>query len=113
MRSLWYTAYVVSSLTWLLLSYVEWQIPGFVSQVFPTYVVLILAIGTGIGALTTSSRARSLNVIHEVAAIGIGVVLSLLVFHAADAFGAYRLVLAIIALLVPAVLLKALSDDKH
>lgn len=112
MRSLWYTGYVVSSLTFLALVYVEWQVPGFVSSVFPIYIVLLLALVCGVGALVTSSEARALSGRAQILALAIGIAGSLLVFHAADAFGAFRLVLAIIVLVLPLLLLKALSDVK-
>lgn len=100
------------SLLFLVLSYVEWQIPGFVSFVFPLYIVLGLAIVTGVGALAANERASSWHRRTDVLAIAIGLLFSILVFHAGDVFGAYRLVIAIIALLVPLLLLKSLCDDK-
>ncbi len=112
MRSLWYTGYVVSSLTFLALVYVEWQVPGFVSSVFPIYIVLLIALVCGIGALVTSSGARAPHRRRQIVAVAIGIIGSLLVFQAADAFGAFRLVLAIIVLVLPLLLLKALSDVK-
>ncbi len=113
MRSLWYTGYVVSSLTFLALVYVEWQVPGFVSSVFPIYIVLLIALVCGIGALVTSSGARAPHRRCQIVAVAIGIIGSLLVFQAADAFGAFRLVLAIIVLVLPLLLLKALSDVKE
>lgn len=98
------------SLLFLVLSYVEWQIPGFVSFVFPLYIVLGLAILTGVGALVASQRASSWHRRTDVLAIAIGLLFSILVFHAAEVFGAYRLLLAMVALILPVLLLKALSD---
>ncbi len=113
MRSFWHTGYVVSSLTFLALVYVEWQVPGFVSSVFPIYIVLVIALVCGIGALVASSAARAQHRRSQIVALAIGIVGSLLVFNAADAFGAFRLVLAIIVLVLPLLLLKALSDVKE
>lgn len=113
MRNLWYTGYVVSSLTFLALAYVEWQVPGFVSHVFPMYIVALLAIICGLGALVTSRAVLAVRRRFEVVAVGIGVISSVLVFQAAGAFGAFRLVLAMIVLILPLVLLKALSDVKE
>jgi len=113
MRHLWYTGYVVSSLTFLALAYVEWQVPGFVSYVFPIYPVALIAVVCGLGTLVTSKATLAVQRRFEVVAVGIGIILSLLVFQAAGAFGAFRLVLAIIVLILPLVLLKALSDVKE
>jgi hypothetical protein len=113
MRSLWYTGYVVSGLTFLVLAYVEWQIPGFVSQVFPLYLVLIVAVACGVGAMLSKSSTTSLSRRSELLALVIGIVFSVLVFKAADALGAFRLLLAIVVLVLPNLLLKALSDVKE
>jgi hypothetical protein len=113
MRSLWYTGYVAASLTFLALVYVEWQVPGFVSSVFPIYIVLLIALVCGVGALVTSSGARVLHRRAHIIALTVGIAGALLVFQAADAFGAFRLVLAIIVLVLPSLLLKALSDVKE
>ena len=104
---------MVSSLTFLGLAYVEWQIPGFVSQVFPLYLVLVLAVACGVGAMLSRSSTTGLPRRSELLALVIGIVFSVLVFKAADALGAFRLVLAIVVLVLPNFLLKALSDAKE
>ena len=113
MRSLWYTGYLVSSLTWLVLAYVEWQVPGFVSQVFPLYLVMMAALGCGIAAVIVGQRSGSSRRTSEALALGVGILGSMLVLHGAEALGAFRLVLALVALLLPLLLLKALSDVKN
>lgn len=113
MHSLWYTGYLVSSLTLLALVYVEWEVPGFVSSVFPIYLVVIVAFICGVGALVTSSRAERVYRASYVFALAVGVVGSLVVFQAAEAMGAYRLMMAILVLTLPLLLLKALGDVKE
>ena len=113
MRNLWYTGYVVSSLTLLALAYVEWEVPGFVSSVFPLYVVMIMAIICGLGALLVDAKFSRGGRAPAVLALAIGVLASLMVFRAADVFGAYRLMMAIVTLGLPLLLLKALSDAKE
>lgn len=113
MRQLWYTGYIVSSLTFLVLSYVEWQIPGFVSLVFPIYFVLIVAVVCGMASLAAAEPYKITGRVHELVAVAIGIVLAMTIFHATAVFGAYRLVLALVVLVLPILLLKALSDVKE
>lgn len=113
MRQLWYTGYLVSSFTFLVLSYVEWQIPGFVSLVFPVYLILIVAIVCGIASLTAARPHEVTGRAYELVAVAIGVVLAITIFHAAGVFGAFRLVLAVMVFVLPVLLLKALSDVKE
>lgn len=112
MRQLWYTGYVVSSLSCLVLSYVEWQIPGFVSLVFPIYIVLIVTVICGALSLMAAEPTKRVGRAHELAALAIGLFLAIATFHAAEVFGAFRLVLATVVLASPIILLETLNDVK-
>jgi hypothetical protein len=112
MRSLWYTAYVMFSLLFLVLSYSEWQIPGFVSQVFPLSIVLLAATVTGLVALIVHDREQRLRRWPWFLATAVGLGAAAVVFQAAEAFGAFRLLLAMVTFILPMILLKALGDAK-
>lgn len=112
MFKLWYSGFVVASLTFVCLAYVEWQMSGFVSQVFPLTYVLAVAMVCGLMSLLGSPGARSVGKLHEVLAIGVGLACAITLFHAGESFGAYRLVLALVMLVLPLSLLKALEDVK-
>lgn len=112
MSKLWYTGFVVAAFTFLVLAYVEWQIPGFVSQVFPLTYVLAVAVVCGLMSLLGSPGAHSVGKLHEMLAVGVGLACAIALFHAGESFGAYRLVLALVVLVLPLGLLKALKDVK-
>jgi hypothetical protein len=113
MRSLWHTGYVVSSLTFLALAYTEWQVPGFVSQVFPLWIVAGIALICGLGSLAFGVTSSGTGPLRLALAVLGGVVLALTIFQAAEVFGAFRLFLALISLVLPGVLLWGLNNDKH
>ncbi|HRH31752.1 MAG TPA: hypothetical protein PLK06_00300 [bacterium] len=112
MLKLWYTGFVVAAITFVVLAYVEWRIPGFVSQVFPLTYVLAVAVVCGLMSLLGSPIVQSVGKLHKVLAIGVGLVGAIALFHAGESFGAYRLVLALVMLVLPLGLLKALEDVK-
>ena len=113
MRSLWYTGYIVASLACLVLAYLEWQVPGFVSFVFPVYAILIVAIVCGLGTLLANIANKPTTIRAQVGAMLIGAVIAMVIFRAGEAFGIFRLVLALVAVVLPLLLLKALTDVKE
>lgn len=113
MRSLWYTAFAILSLLFLVLSYLEWQVPGFVSTVFPISIVFVLALGCGVATLVVGRKPRPRDRRVEMVAAGCGLLFAVLVFRAGDVFGAYRIVIALVTLVLPSLLLKVLSDVKE
>lgn len=112
MRQLWYTGYWVSGLTFLALAYVEWQIPGFVSQTFPMYAILIVTCVCGLMSLLITKAEQRVSRAQLLIATGCGLAIAITLFHAAAMFGAYRLVLPLIGLMLPPLLLKTLSEVK-
>lgn len=113
MKTLWYFGYVVASFTFLALLYVDTQIPGFVSLVFPSYIVLLIAIGCGVASLYVAEPKTSPSRVYEVISVAIGVLLAAVVFRAGDIFGAYRLVMALIVLFLPVLMYKTLGDNRE
>lgn len=118
MPSLWYTLYSVSSLTFFGLAYIDWQVPGFVSHVFPAYILLIAAIISGVAVLLSkpsepqalTRRARFGEVTITVLA---GLLLAATAVDAGGVFGGYRLVFGVVAGALPLLLLTALRQIKN
>lgn len=113
MKNLWYIGYVIAGLSFLGLVYAEWQVPGFVSYTFPITLVLMIAIVCGVASLMTQAGTRASRRHHYLFALLVGIVVSLTVFRAGEVFGAFRLMVALVVLVMPMLLLKALDDVKE
>jgi hypothetical protein len=118
MRQLWYTGYLVSSLTFLSLAYLDWQIPGMVSAIFPVYSILLLAIICGVVTVwlpVDTERAQASvgwRRFTNLIAILVGCVVALTMFKTGQVFAGYRLVITLVLVALPFVLLSALRQVK-
>ncbi len=112
MQRLWYTGYVVLSLTWLGLLYVEWQVPGFVSQVFPSYIILLAASVCGVASLLQSWTSSNVDARVNYLIAGVtGLLLAAVMISDGNVFGAYRFILAFVILGLPVILVKLFNSD--
>jgi hypothetical protein len=108
MRNILRFAFSVSLATTLILAFIEWQVPGFVSFVFPFYWLIVVSIV--LGALSTvapSPSSSSPRVPTPSAGEGGGawggiatvlcaLALALIVFEDGEVFGVMRIPLAVV-----------------
>ncbi len=111
MKNLVYPGYLAATLTFAVLAYMEWQIPGLVSANFPLYLPLLVALALGFWSLGVPTEAYSLSKTHIAIALLTGIVLAVIVFRAGELFGVWRLFLAASVLPLPYLLLKGVAND--
>jgi hypothetical protein len=109
----WYLAYCTFGLTWLVLTYVDWQVPGFVSFNLPSYWLLLMTVicglfSLGLGYVSETSRRATLRTYYGV--ILAGALLGGVVVLEFDSFGAYRIFIGLLMPLAIGLAVAALNN---
>lgn len=117
MKELLSFAWKVFFASWVGFLFLDFLRPGFVSQVFFVHWFLIAALACSGASLANTSLAMGSLPAGKagkgggrIGAILSGIVFAILVWRAGDAFGDLRIFLAILALVLPWLLLNALYD---
>lgn len=107
------TALTVSLVTNLVLFFIEWQIPGFVSVVFPLYLPLLVsfALGCVLLVLPVPSRQASLRV-QLVTAVMVSLALGTALWPDLVVFGMWRPLFILALMATPVLLVLYASYDK-
>ncbi len=112
MKSLLHFAFSVSFLTVLILLFIEWKIPGFVSYVFPFYILIVGLFVLGLFALQTPLESNPQNpkpiILLSVLA---GLALMGVIWTSGDTFSFMRIPLALLALIFPVLFTRLLAKE--
>jgi hypothetical protein len=104
-------AFRLSVMTFLVLWYADWQLPGFVSDVFPLWLPLLVVLGLGLLELQQPARAIS-KPRNAILTAGImGLILGLSVFPALVVFGDWQILLVLAVMAMPMLMVAYLLYD--
>ncbi len=116
MRNILRFAFTVSLITTLVLAFIEWQVPGFVSFVFPFYwlVVASIVLGALSGALPPPYQggAGGGQNFRAAALVLCALALALIVLEDGGVFGVMRIPLAIVIVVSSIALVRSHPEQK-
>lgn len=104
------TAFLVATLTFVVLLYVDWQVPGFVSNVFPLYLPLLLAVILGVLCIVEPAQPIRKQRWSLPLAVVIGLILGLILFPSFTIFGDWQFLLILAVIITPVLLVKSIQD---